>query len=364
MTVQAAWDAYIADRTAVWKPRTLADHHKMTTPEGTPHARLSGRLREAGPLAELMGLRLVDLTPDRVNEWAAREAKQRPARVRLALRMLKAFLRWAAAETAYRGLADPAAASGRRAREAAGAPRLKNDCLQREQLEAWFAHVQTITNPVTACYLQVLLITGARREELAGLKWESVDRRWKVLHLAEKVGHDPRPVPLTAHVEGLISRMPRVNAFVFPAVRTLDAGEANIRRRARYHSARGQRAPALAVVESSASGHISDPSIAHRRACAAAGIEGLTLHGLRRSFISLSEWLEIPAGVVAQIVGHRPTATAEKHYIRRPVDLLRVHHQRIESWLLEQAGQVTAGAGVSAPGALPVVSGVKGNSPI
>ncbi len=80
-----------------------------------------------------------------------------------------------------------------------------------------------------------------------------------------------------------------------------------------------------------------EPSIAHRQACAAAGLE-LTLHGLRRSFGTLSEWLEIPAGVVAQIQGHKPSATAEKHYRVRPLDLLRVHHQRIEAWMLEQAG--------------------------
>jgi hypothetical protein len=69
-----------------------------------------------------------------------------------------------------------------------------------------------------------------------------------------------------------------------------------------------------------------------------AGIEGLTLHGLRRSFKSLTEWLEIPAGVVAQIMGHKPSATAEKHYTVRPLDLLRLHHEKIEAWILEQAG--------------------------
>ena len=71
-----------------------------------------------------------------------------------------------------------------------------------------------------------------------------------------------------------------------------------------------------------------------------AAIEGLTFHGLRRSFRSLTEWLEIPAGVVAQIQGHKPSATAEKHYTVRPLDLLRLHHERIEAWILEQAGIV------------------------
>jgi integrase len=64
----------------------------------------------------------------------------------------------------------------------------------------------------------------------------------------------------------------------------------------------------------------------------------MTLHGLRRSFASLTEWLEVPTGVVAQIQGHKPSATAEKHYKRRPLDLLRVHHEKIEAWMLEQAG--------------------------
>jgi len=81
-----------------------------------------------------------------------------------------------------------------------------------------------------------------------------------------------------------------------------------------------------------------DPDTAHRQACAAANLNGLTLHGLRRSFASLTEWLEVPAGVVAQIQGHKPSATAEKHYKRRPLDLLRVHHTKIERWILTEGG--------------------------
>lgn len=54
------------------------------------------------------------------------------------------------------------------------------------------------------------------------------------------------------------------------------------------------------------SGGVRYPVTAHRRACAAAGLESLTLHGLRRSFACLCEWLDIPGGVSAQIQGHRP----------------------------------------------------------
>lgn len=81
----------------------------------------------------------------------------------------------------------------------------------------------------------------------------------------------------------------------------------------------------------SATGCLTEPNNPQTRACKPAGLEGLTLHGLRRSFSSLTEWLETPAGVVAQIQGHKPSATAEKHYKVRPLELLRVHHEKIEA---------------------------------
>ena len=87
-----------------------------------------------------------------------------------------------------------------------------------------------------------------------------------------------------------------------------------------------------------ADGVLTIQSNQHNEACKVAGIDGLTLHGLRRSFKSLTEWLEVPAGVVAQVMGHKPSATAEKHYTVRPLDLLRVHHEKIEAWILHEAG--------------------------
>ena len=54
-------------------------------------------------------------------------------------------------------------------------------------------------------------------------------------------------------------------------------------------------------------------------------------------------------------MGHKPSATAEKHYTVRPLDLLRVHHERIEVWILEQAGIVFDVA--VEPGKLRAVAG-------
>lgn len=305
VTVGEAWQRYLEQRRPFWGELNYRDHLKMTQAGGEQRKRLPGVKTMPGPLAELMALRLADLTAPVIEAWAAREAKDRPARVRLALRLLKAFLRWAATEPDLKGRADPTAASAKKAREVAGKAKPKNDYLQREQLPVWFEYVRQIQNPVIAAYLQCLLLTGARREELAELKWEDVNFQWRGMELKDKI-EGRRAVPLTPYVAHLLAALPRRNEWVFSS-------------------------------PSSKSGRLTEPSIAHRQACAAAGLE-LTLHGLRRSFASLCEWLDIPGGISAQIQGHAPQGVREQNYIRRPLDLLRVHHEKIESWILEQAG--------------------------
>ena len=322
VTVGEAWERYLEQRRPFWGERNYLDHVRMAQAGGEKRKRLPGVKTMPGPLAELMPLRLVELTAPAIEAWAAKEVQDRPARVRLALRLLKTFMRWAATEPDLKGKADPTATSAKKVREVAGKAKPKNDYLQREQLPAWFAHVRQIQNPAIAAYLQCLLLTGARREELAELKWEDVNFQWRGMELKDKI-EGRRAVPLTPFVAHLLATLPRRNEWVFSS-------------------------------PTSASGRLTEPSIAHRQACTAAGLE-LTLHGLRRSFASLCEWLDIPGGISAQIQGHAPQGVREQNYIRRPLDLLRVHHERIEAWILEQAGvQFDAQA---EPGKLRMVAG-------
>jgi hypothetical protein len=37
-------------------------------------------------------------------------------------------------------------------------------------------------------------------------------------------------------------------------------------------------------------------------------------------------------------MGHKPSALAEKHYRKRPIDLLRMWHSKIEKFILDEAG--------------------------
>ena len=313
VAVEKAWTAYLDDRRQHWGDRHYQDHEKLARAGGaTANRGTRGRgVTIDGPLRPLMAMRLQDLTAPAIEAWAAEQAKTRPTPARLSWRLLRAFLAWCGEHPQYAAVV-PAQnpAKTRRTREALGKAGVKQDALLREQLPAWFAAVRNIGNPAISAYLQTLLLTGARPGEVLAMRWEDMNTQWRGLTIRDKVEGE-RVIPLTPYVHQLLATLPRRSEWVF----------------------------ASAIREpGKPSQPIAKPHHAHATACKVAGIEGLTFHGLRRSFKSLTEWLEIPAGVVAQIQGHKPSATAEKHYTVRPLDLLRLHHERIEAWVLEQAG--------------------------
>jgi integrase len=318
-TVGEAWSSYLAERRSFWRPRTLADHERISSAGGRSVVRgTKGRgLTVPGPLYSLLLLRLLDLDAERLEAWASVQGSQRPTYGRLAWRCLKAFLTWCSQDARYTGLCDPQAAKGRKIREAFGKVRARTDVLEREQLAAWFKAVRELPNTTVSACLQVIVLTGARENEVLGLKWEDIDWDWKRITLSDKVD-DARVIPMTHQVQALLRGLPRTSQWVFSSPTARD-------------------------------GVITIPRKQHVLACQKAGIEHLTLHGLRRSFGSLAEWLDIPSGIVSQIMGHKPSATAEKHYRVRPIDLLRQHHQRYEDWILEQALLIPAVEGHHGP---------------
>ncbi len=329
VTVAEAWKAYSADRSAHWGARHAADHERMARAggevpkRGVKDAKKTGARTVAGPLHALMGVRLADLTPEALRQWAERESTRRglkgevrgATQARLAIRLLSGFLAWCAERPEYAGAVPGGAnpARSKRVTEVVGPANAKRDALLREQLKPWFHEVLAISNPVQRAYLVTLLMLGARPGEVLALKWADIDESRRSVTLRDKAARGRRSedrvreVPLPAYVAALVCGLPRRNEWVFSS-------------------------PA------SESGCMSPPDDVHRAACTRAGIAPVSLHGLRRSFKSLTEWLEIPSGVVAQLQGHRPSATVERHYTIRPLDLLALHQSRIEAWILEQAG--------------------------
>lgn len=304
-TLAEVWPIYIEDRKPHWSARHHLDHLRVSHLGGEKKKIGKGKTKP-GALAALMPLKLSELTPGKIRTWATKESSARAAQTRLAFARLRACVYWCEERVEYKDLCDPKAFSGRIKKDSLPKQLPKNDTLQKEQLTAWFSGVNRISNKVISSYLQVLLLTGARREELSRLQWEDVDFKWNSLTIKDKVD-GKRTIPLTPYVASLLHRLPKKNNWVFSSTRAK-------------------------------SGRLQEPRKAHTQALLHAGIDHLTLHGLRRSFSNLTEWIETPVGIVYQIQGHKPSATAEKHYKQRPLDLLRMWHVKIEEWILEQAG--------------------------
>ncbi|TAK95774.1 MAG: DUF4102 domain-containing protein [Aquabacterium sp.] len=308
-----AWGDYCKAKASKWGDLSKRDHDRAIQEGGEDRKRFKGKKTQPGPLRALLSRPLVQIDAEAVEAWVKAGVKTRPTVTAKNFRLLRAFINWCTENKEYAQLAQANACKPKATRQAMPKATAKDDALQREQLALWFAEVRKQSNPVIAAYLQALLLTGARREELLGLQWSDVDFQWNTLTIRDKVEGE-RTIPLTPFVAQMLAALPR---------RKLHNGKAN---------------PWVFSSPQAANGRLQDPRINHNKALKAAGLPHLTLHGLRRSFGTLAEWCEVPVGIVAQIQGHKPSAIAEKHYRVRPIDLLRQWHTKIEAWVLEQAG--------------------------
>jgi integrase len=307
-----AWTDYMLrgkpKKKAAWKPRYLADLRKMAAPGGEPKKRGEG-VTLPGPIAALLSTRLKDINPKSLRAWHQRQAERGPVQAARAVQMFSGFLRWCSTQDEYDGIVDPLAARDAKVQDAlhSGAGNRRTDAIEEAQLETWFAGVGHLRNTTAGAYLQGLLLTGARREELAALKWAHIDFRWGRLTIADKVG-DTRTLPLAPYLHHLLHALPRVadNPHVF----------------------------ATPVAKS---GRIADPRSAHAEVLAHGGLPHVTIHGLRRTFALMGEAAGCPAGAIAQIMGHRPGSMSEK-YKPRTIDQLRPYMAQVERFILETAG--------------------------
>lgn len=316
--VSDAWNAYLAyqkdkmqrshiERGRKWGMRHLKDHENLSQAGGKVKKR-GGGLTKQGVLFPLLQIKMSDICADVLKEWQKQEAEVRANNARQGFEMFRAFWRWCASRPEYAGIIDIQAVECKELRDEVPSRKSKKfDVLQKAHLPAWFAGVQQLSNPVFSAYLQGLLLLGCRREELIELRWQDVDFQWNSMWIKDKIHQEGRKIPLSLYFAGLITNLPRRNQWVFSS-------------------------------PTSASGRITEPSKSHKRALSVAGLPHVSIHGLRRTFNSLAEWVEMPRGIVAQISGHSPSATAEKHYINRPLELLAVWHEKYEKWILEQAG--------------------------
>jgi integrase len=307
ITVGDVWPLYLANgkgkRAKVWKPRYRDDLESMAAPGGVAKKRGAG-LTRPGPLSPLMAWPLASIGEDRLAAWHRTEADAGPHQAARALMMFRGFLRWCSTRPEYRDMVDRDAAAAPAVVESLPTGKRRTDALETAQVAPWWAAVATLPNRTASVYLRALLLTGARREELAGLTWERVDFQWRRLTIADKVDAT-RVIPLSPYLGQLLATLPRVGPFVFAST--------------------------------GKTGRLADVRASHGKALKVAGIEHLTFHGLRRSFSLLGEAAGAPAGAIAQVMGHKPSAVAEG-YRPRSTDALRPYLARVEDHVLAAAG--------------------------
>ncbi len=202
LTVADLWPRYMAEgkpkRRTAWKPRYVTDLNRAASLGGEPKKR-GQVMTKPGHLASLMPLPLASNDQDVIRDWYAYEAQTAPIQAARAVAMFSGFLGWCATKKDLRALVDKNAARASELGDVLPGVNKRRDALKIDQLPAWFVGTDKLRSRTAAAYLQGLVLTGARRQELAGLTWANVDFRSQKLTIADKVEAN-RVIPLTPYM--------------------------------------------------------------------------------------------------------------------------------------------------------------------
>ena len=180
--------------------------------------------------------------------------------------------------------------------------------IKASQLAAWFQGVLALPNETLKDYLQLLILTGLRREEAAAkLKWENVDMSAKTFTIIDPKNHNDHTLPMSDYLFELFAKRKAaaVNGYVFPGT--------------------------------GAGGYIVEPRKQMAKVTKASGVE-FTVHDLRRSFISIAESLVIPAYSLKKLLNHSASNDVTGDYIQIDAERLREPMQKITDFVLKSAG--------------------------
>jgi len=187
--------------------------------------------------------------------------------------------------------------------------------IKPNQLAPWFAEVLKLrVDPKkreargVADWLLLTLLTGLRRGEGLGLKWEDVDLINKTLTVRDTKNHSDHTLPLTDYLLSLLK-------------------------------ARREADPeALHVFGSHGDdGYLVDPRKRMEKIANDSGVP-FTPHDLRRTFITIAESLDIPAYALKRLLNHKMRNDVTAGYIITDVERLRRPMQQVTDFILRSAG--------------------------
>ena len=157
-----------------------------------------------------------------------------------------------------------------------------------------------LASPIGRDLILFLLYTGFRRREATTLRWDNVDLGKKVIRLAAATTKSKRTLelPMSDLVYELLVRRREVGdaGWVFPA--------------------------------NSRSGHVEEPRHYLEQVARATGIE-VSVHDLRRTFVSVAESTEMSVYALKALVNHSLGGDVTAGYVQHSTERLRVPAQRV-----------------------------------
>jgi len=167
------------------------------------------------------------------------------------------------------------------------------------EMERVMVAIEAEPNEYWRIYFKLLLMIAKRKSELLSARWEMVDFELGVLTLPKtttktaKTDRVALPAAAIALIEALPSR--GESEWLFPS-----------------HGAKG---------------HLVEPKKAWDRIRSAAGVEHITIHGLRATVATMSEDRGVPVSVISRMLAHSRITTTVK-YLRPRLELQRAALER------------------------------------
>jgi integrase len=190
--------------------------------------------------------------------------------------------------------------------------------VRSDELPKFYAAVAALPSPVARDYILLMLFTGLRRAEAAGLRWGDIDFGAGVVRVpadSTKVGRK-LDLPMTDIVRDLL-----------------------VARRAL-----GRESSGFIFPSHSASGHIEEPGYPLEAVAAATGIR-ISAHDLRRTYITVAESCDISPIALKALVNHSLGGDVTSGYVVMSTERLREPAQKVAD-RLKQLCQITAPEGV------------------
>ena len=170
--------------------------------------------------------------------------------------------------------------------------------IKPHELRPWMNAVLELDNHLGRHYLQLVLLTGLRRGEALGLKWEDVDLVGRTLTVRDTKNGRDHTLPLPGYLTALLGRLPRHGPHVFERWRGLRSALDEVVRRS--------------------------------------GVP-FCIHDLRRTFATVADALDVPGYAVKALLNHTGSDVTSG-YIVASVERLREPMQKIEDYVLRCAG--------------------------